>query len=385
MPHPLRDEIQRNYLLFDLAAFVIVVAGMKAAEAVIVPFLLAAFIAIIAGTPVFWLTRLRVPTMAAIVLVLGGLVGLFVGVGAVVGQSIEQFLAQLPVYSERATALTAQVAEFAGRFGVPVDVERISNFIDPGQVMNLVGSVLRGFGGVLSNGFLILFTVIFILLEASSFPKKLQVTLADPASSIPHFQRFTSNVNRYMGIKTTISLATGTIISIWLTILDVDFPLLWGMLAFLLNYVPNIGSIIAAVPAVLLAIVQLGPTHALLVLAGFVSVNVFMGNVIEPRFMGRGLGLSTLVVWLSLVFWGWALGPVGMLLSVPLTMTVKIALEASPRTHWMAVLLGPEMNQPDTATASVAPETDAEPTNTDAASTAVASADGDPGSDDRTV
>ncbi len=114
------------------------------------------------------------------------------------------------------------------------------------------------------------------------------------------------------------------------------------MLAFLLNYVPNIGSIIAAVPAVLLAFVQLGAISALLTTALYVAVNVTIGNVVEPRFMGRGLGLSTLVVFLSLVFWGWVLGPVGMLLSVPLTITVKIALESSSKSHWLAVLLGPE-------------------------------------------
>jgi predicted PurR-regulated permease PerM len=114
------------------------------------------------------------------------------------------------------------------------------------------------------------------------------------------------------------------------------------MLAFALNYVPNIGSIIAALPPVLLAIIQVGFFKAMIIAAGFVVINVVIGSVIEPRFMGRGLGLSTLVVFLSLLFWGWVLGPVGMLLSVPLTITAKIALDSREESRWIAVLLGPE-------------------------------------------
>ena len=137
-------------------------------------------------------------------------------------------------------------------------------------------------------------------------------------------------------------LGTGIAIGVWLAVIGVDYAMLWGLLAFLLNYVPNIGSIIAAVPTVLFAAVQLGPGAALWSAAGYLVVNVVVGSVVEPRFMGRGLGLSTLVVFLSLVFWGWVLGPVGMFLSVPLTMMIKIALDSRPDTHWIAVLLGPE-------------------------------------------
>ncbi|MDP7389373.1 MAG: AI-2E family transporter, partial [Pseudomonadales bacterium] len=137
------------------------------------------------------------------------------------------------------------------------------------------------------------------------------------------------------------------VVTVILWVLGVDFPLLWGLLAMLLNFIPTIGSIIAAVPPGMLAIVQAGPGTAVAVAFGFIMINMVMGNVLEPRFMGRGLGLSTLVVFLSLVLWGWLLGPIGMLLSVPLTMTAKIALEANPQTSWIAYLLGP----PEPATA----------------------------------
>ena len=142
---------------------------------------------------------------------------------------------------------------------------------------------------------------------------------------------------------------TGIAVTIGLMLLGLDYFLLWGLLAFLLNYVPNIGSIIAAIPAVLLAVVQLGMFKALLVAAIYLAVNIIMGNAVEPKLMGHKLGLSSLVVFLSLVFWGWILGPIGMLLSVPLTMIVKIALEVNDSTRWLAILLSSDASVPQKA------------------------------------
>jgi AI-2 transport protein TqsA len=207
--------------------------------------------------------------------------------------------------------------------------------------MKLIGSLLNALGNMVTNGLLVLLTVIFMLLEASSFPGKLRLILGGD-SSLERFDYFIHNVQHYMAIKTVISLATGVLVSILLLALGVDYALLWGVLAFLLNYVPNIGSFLAAIPAVLLALIQFGLFRAVFVAVGFLIVNLVMGALIEPRFMGRELGLSTLVVFLSLLLWGWLLGPVGMLLSVPLTMTAKIALGSHEDTRWIAVLMGPE-------------------------------------------
>jgi AI-2 transport protein TqsA len=225
-----------------------------------------------------------------------------------------------------------------------VDVDRleVSKIFNSAAVMKFVARLLNELGGVLKNGFLILLTVIFMLLEASSIPVKLRSIFHDPDASLGHLEYFADTVVRYIGIKTVISFVTGAFVAVFLTILGVDYPLLWGLLAFILNYIPNIGSIMAAVPAVLLTIIQLGPGRALAVAIGYVVINMAMGNAIEPRLMGQRLGLSTLVVFLSLIFWGWILGPVGMLLSVPLTMTVKIALDTSEDTRWISVLLGSE-------------------------------------------
>jgi predicted PurR-regulated permease PerM len=168
------------------------------------------------------------------------------------------------------------------------------------------------------------------------------MALKNPDKSLQQAHSIKDTVNQYLALKTLFSLATGILVWVWLRFHGVDYPLLWGILAFLLNFVPNIGSILAAIPAVLLAIVQFGGGRASAVAAGYLVINFVIGSVVEPRFMGRGLGLSTLVVFVSLVFWGWVLGPVGMLLSVPLTMVLKIALEGNDDTRWLAVMLGPE-------------------------------------------
>ena len=143
-----------------------------------------------------------------------------------------------------------------------------------------------------------------------------------------------------MLIKTMVSLLTGLLITIWLLLMGTSYALLWGTVAFLFNYIPTIGSIIAGIVPTLFVLVDQGPIEALWVAVAFLVVNFLIGNVLEPRIMGEGLGLSTFVVFLSLVFWGFVLGPVGMLLAVPLTMAIKIALGSDERTRWISVLLG---------------------------------------------
>jgi predicted PurR-regulated permease PerM len=219
-------------------------------------------------------------------------------------------------------------------------VPALDKMFDPNAVIRFAASIFTGFGSVLANSFLILLTVVFILLEAGSFAIKFSRVSGEGSSFAADF---VDKLNSYMGIKTATSFATGVLVFLWLRILGVDNAPLWGVTAFMLNYVPNIGSIIAAVPAVLLALVQLGTGSAALVAAGYMVINVLIGSILEPRFMGRGLGLSTLVVFISLVFWGWVLGPVGMLLSVPLTITVKMALDMNPETRWLGILLGPPL------------------------------------------
>ena len=157
--------------------------------------------------------------------------------------------------------------------------------------------------------------------------------------NVERFGIMVKQVQRYLAIKTLISVATGICVGLWVSLLGLGFPLLWGLVAAIFNYIPNLGSILAAIPPVLFAIVQFGPGHAAVVAIGYLVINVVFANFLEPYLMGRRLGLSTLVVFLSLVFWGWVWGPVGMLLSVPLTVIIKIALENTEDFRWLAVML----------------------------------------------
>jgi predicted PurR-regulated permease PerM len=341
MAEGLRPKPIANGVLV-VAGIVIIVAGIRAASSILVPFMMAAFLALIAAPPLYWLMRRGFSSGVAVLLVVAGMAAAGLVLGTLLGTSLNDFTQAVPEYQSRLRDQMTALLGWLRGLGVQIPDQALVDYLDPGAAMRLVGRTLSGLGGILTNAFMIFLTVIFILLEASSFPAKLRAVLVDPEASFTRFGAITSNVNRYIAIKTTISAATGLIAALWVGLLGVDFPLLWGLLAFMLNFVPNLGSIIAAVPPVLLAVVQFGVGRALLVAAGYAVVNVVMGNVIEPRFMGRRLGLSTLVVFLSLVFWGWVFGPVGMLLSVPLTMTAKIALESNAETRWISIFLGSE-------------------------------------------
>lgn len=341
-----RSDHKSTTLLLTLASLVIVIAGVKTAQALLVPFLLAFFISIICAGPFYWLQQRKVPASIALLLVIGCvMLGGFL-VLTLIGTSVNDFTNQLPLYQDKLRAQTMELFEWLEGMGVKVSRQILMEHFDPGALMQTAAGMLATAGSALTNSFLILLTVIFILLEAAGMPNKMRAALSDADSSLESFEKFVTGVRQYLAIKTIVSLATGGVIAIGLMILGLDYAFLWGTTAFLLNYVPNIGSIIAAVPAILLAVVQLGPLNALLVGLLYVITNTVMGNAIEPRMMGQRLGLSALVVFLSLVFWGWILGPVGMLLSVPLTMIVKIALEVNESTRWISILLSSEAPTP---------------------------------------
>ena len=330
-------------LLVSLAAFVIVVAGMKLAAPLLVPFLLAVFISILIAAPFNWLQCKGLPAGIALLVVLGVLVVLALLVGSLIGSSVQEFTSTFPVYETRLKAISEDFVNWMRGVGIHTSSGLLSSYADPGKVMKMTANIIGSMGNMLTNSFLILVTVVFIMLEAASFPDKWRVARDNAETSLARFSAAAATINQYMGIKMLTSLATGVAVVILLALVGVDYVVLWGVLAFLLNFIPNIGSIIAAVPAVLLALVQLGAPAALAAAGGYLLINTVVGTFLEPRYMGKGLGLSTLVVFLSLIFWGWVLGPVGMLLSAPLTMAVKIALDSSDETRWMATLMGSPM------------------------------------------
>ncbi|MCT4713129.1 AI-2E family transporter [Enterobacteriaceae bacterium H11S18] len=318
---------------------IIIMAGVKVAADMIVPFILAMFIAVILNPLIRRLERLRVPRVLAISFVVMAIVMLMALLLAYLGTSLNELARTLPQYRSSLIAPLLAIEPWLQRAGIAVSVDELVKYIDPNAAMTLVSSLITQLSNAMTSVFLLLLTVVFMLFEVPQLPLKLQQLMSRPAEGMGAIQRALDSVSQYLVLKTAISLVTGLVVWIMLATLEVRFAFVWGLLAFSLNYIPNIGSVLAAIPPVAQVLVFSGLYEALIIVAGYLAINLVFGNIIEPRLMGRGLGLSTLVVFLSLIFWGWLLGPVGMLLSVPLTIVVKISLEQSEGGKKIALLL----------------------------------------------
>lgn len=327
--------------MLTAAALVIVIAGVYAASSVVGPFLLAVFIAVVA-TPALrrlqrfgWPTWLGVLVVAFVILDVGGLL-MLAGSGALDG-----FRDSLPSYQERLALLTAQFADWLESLGLEGSRDAVPELFSPAEVIGLTRSLLASVSSVFAEGLLILLTVTFILIEAPTLPAKLRLALNTTEEADARFQQIFASINHYMRIKTLTSLGTAASVLVLLKLLGIDFATLWAILAFFLNFVPFVGSVLMAIPALLVALVQTDLQTTLFVALGYLVINIGIGSILEPRIMGRGLGISTLAVFLALLFWGLVLGTVGVFLAVPLTMAMKIALESSLHTRPIAVMLGP--------------------------------------------
>jgi len=328
--------------LVGLAAFVVLVAGLKVAAPLLAQFLLALFIAVVCSPAIDWLTRRKVPHSLAVIAVLLVFLLFVYLIVYLVGDSVQSFRQNQAFYIGKFQTILVGVSNWLVERGLPAENLQLDVILQKADVMGLVSRVLGGVTTIFSQFFIIFLSVIFILAEMTGFHNKFALAFANSQQKMVHIDKVLQKIRHYLAIKTMASLLTGALVSILLVIIGVDYPFLWGMLAFLLNYIPNIGSIIAAIPAVILALVQLGPAAMVWTLLSFFAVNNLVGNYLEPKWMGKLLGLSAFVVFVSLIFWGYVFGSVGMFLSVPLTMAIKIILEASPSTRWVAIMLGPE-------------------------------------------
>jgi len=332
----LRDAV------LTIAGILAILLVVRYAQSIMVPFLLSLFIAIIMSVPIDLLRKrgMSVPIAVGIVALLT--IVLEVLIAWMLGNTVSQFSEALPGYQARLNELLDGFSAWLLNKGINVADTGILAALDPKVALNFANTLMLGVGQVLSNAMLIMFTVLFMLLEAWTFPAKLNAMQGVRGGDVmAEIAKVIDSTKNYIAMKALTSLATGILVGLGLAWVGLDYAVLWGFLAFALNFIPNIGSILAAVPAVLLSLLQLGPLETLIVIAIYLGANTIIGSIIEPGLLGRRVGLSTLVVFLSLVFWGWLLGPVGMLLSVPLTMVIKFAAQASEQTRWLAVLLAP--------------------------------------------
>ncbi len=324
----------------NFAAFIIIIAGVMYSTSIITPLLMALFISIICAQPIAWLQKKKVPQGLAITIVFVLIVGVFIGFGEIIGSSLSSFSEDAPKYEQHLSEMGATMLQFFQDRGIDISTDKISNILNPAKIMGLTAGILGQLGGFMGNALTIFFLVLFLLMELDSVAFKAQALSKNSSVSYKYLDTIGQSIRHYLSIKTMTSLLTGALIWISLVIVGVDYAIIWALIAFLLNYIPNIGSIIAALPAVLFSVVQLGFGGAIWTTVIFVAVNMVIGNVVEPKMMGKGLGLSTFIVFVSLIFWGFVMGTVGMFLSVPLTMAIKIILEQNPQTKWIAVFLG---------------------------------------------
>ena len=336
------DPTLRFFLI--AASLVIIVAGLRAAAPVMLPVLVAFFLCVLSVPLLAALIRLGVRPVLAVLATIFVSVLVVTAFGILARIAVGRIPQALPGYSEALVGRAIALQELLEARGVRVSEFLTPDKVDPGAIVgvgttvarNTLRSALSGF----TFGLLVVFTMIFMLIEATGFRTKLLASAGNSGLDISRFTAMAREVQHYLAMKTLISAATGVLVGTWTWILGLDFPLLWGLLAFALNYIPTVGSIIAGIPATLLGVIQYGFGRAGLVALGYVVINLVLGNLVEPNLMGRRFGMSALMIFLSLLFWGWVWGPIGALLSVPLTVMLKIMLEHSGEFRWLAVIMG---------------------------------------------
>jgi predicted PurR-regulated permease PerM len=271
------------------------------------------------------------------------------------GKTFLDLTASQPDYQQQIQSQLDELGTMLDQAGISGDQLQTAAQNDQTNPLNVITYVLGGVVSLLGSALLILVYAIFLLIEASSFPAKLNAAFRPSEPAYQYINTVTTNLRDFLVAQTKVSLVTGASVTVALWLLGVEFALLWGLVAFLMNFIPYIGSILAAIPAVIVAFIQYGPsTTVLLVIVAYLLVNVVVNYTIYPRVMSQGVDLSMFVVLAGMVFWGWVLGPIGLILSVPISAVIKISLESYPASRWLAVMLGsgpkaqpqPEEKQP---------------------------------------
>jgi len=323
------------------AAVVILLGGVKLASGILSPIIFAVFVAILLLPIIRWLERKGLPTWAALLLLTVGVLALVMVLTLFLLLSLGQVRDHLPAYQARLAALGTQIKVWLDR--LHVDATTLQKLMDPPTVISALTSVLSQTTNGLILAFLILLGIGFTMLESTRFEDKLRYAFGGDHPMVAVFTQFSTQVQRFFSIRALNNLIVAAGSAVFLVVMRIDFALLWAVLIFFLSYVPSIGIIIACVPAVALALIQYGVVTGLVVVAGLTLINYISDYILTPRMMSQGLGLSAFTTLLSFFVWAYLLGAVGALLSVPLTLLVKLLLEASPDTRGLAALMSDQV------------------------------------------
>ncbi len=331
---------RKTHPLFYIASGVIIIAGIKIAAPILNPLLMAIFFSIIIMHPIKWLKNKGVNGILSIIIVSLGLLLIFFGIGSAVAKSLLQFTNNISVYKSQLSSITSSSITLLNGYGIDVSANSLTDGLQTNNVFNFVSKFITGVGGLFGQIILLMLVAAFIIGESNTFPTKLKVILKNPTVSLDNITLISLNIRYYLGIKTITGLIGGISVTIVLYIMGVQYAIIWGILVLLMRFIPSIGSIMASIPIALFVLIQSGLTGVLYFGIAYALINFIIGQIVEPKFLAKGMNLSTLVVFLSLVFWGWTLGDIGMLLAIPITMAIKISLETREETKWISILLG---------------------------------------------
>ncbi len=318
-----------------------IVAAMYAISSILNPIFIAVLFAVLFDIPRAWLVKRGMSKGQALtVTILGALLITLLFIVLMAGTFIN-LTASLPDYQQQIQTQLDELGAMLGQVGIQGDQLKAAAQDEQTNPLNIIAYVLGGVLSLLGSAMLILVYAIFLLIEGNGFSGKVDEAFNPSDPAYKYINTVTTNLRNFLVAQTKVSLTTGVSVTLVLWFLGVEFALLWGIVAFLMNFIPYIGSILAAIPAVIVAFIQFGPsTTVLWVIVAYLIVNVVVNYTIYPRVMAQGVDLSMFIVLAAMVFWGWVLGPIGLILSVPITAVIKISLESYPGSRWLAVMLG---------------------------------------------
>jgi AI-2 transport protein TqsA len=328
----------KNYF-FYFASLIIIIAGLKAAYEIVIILFLSIFISSIISTILGFLEKKHIPKLISYLLVLGIFTLISLLLAYIVNISLKDFILNLPTYESKLQKAVVDTIAWGESYGYEIDKKTILDALNLNSFFGITTNLIGSIGTFLSKFLLIIIGIGFILAESKSFKKKLRLIFRKEGEKIEHFNLFSNNIQKYFLVKTATSFLTGLLVALSLIFFNIDYPVLWGVVAMLFNFIPVVGSIIAAIPAILLSFVTTDLNTTLILIVLYLVINISISNIIEPKFMGKELGLSPLVIFFSLILWGWVLGIVGMFLAVPITMTLKIAFDSNETTKWISLLM----------------------------------------------
>jgi AI-2 transport protein TqsA len=330
-------------VLLSMAGVVVAVAGLRSASGIVGPAFLALMIVITIHPLLAWLQRHRVPGWLAIVLTMLVAYTSLVALAAALVFSVARLATLLPSYQPQFTSLIDQFTRWLGERGVTQ--EQINAAVSQFDLNSLVGvlqRVVTGATSVASDLAFILALLFFLILDSSSFPRRLAAAAAQRPHLVEALTGFAGATRQYVVVSTVFGLIVALVDVAALYWLDVPLPWLWGLLSFITNYIPNIGFVLGLLPPALLALLQGGVRQAVLVIVAYSVINVIIQSLLQPKFVGDAVGLSMTLTFLSLVFWTFVIGPLGALLAVPLSLFAKALLvDADPDTRWLDSLIAP--------------------------------------------